>query len=502
MKTDSALKKFLFVTDDWIGETHSVSRKVNQFIRDPENPLIQATPPHEHHLMAYGTVIQDKGLFRAWYQILNRDTRGVPAEFTTCVGYAESKDGVVWSKPALDINPYNQQNTNIVLTGNKTAALFAPTVVLNSSNRKIPSRYAMLFYDGMTVEDFGLLGSPFPMEPLVRGWTPTPGSGLFLAYSDDGTHWTKTRQPMIGGPNDSSAMMQLPNGSLLACFKTSVEADRHFRIIGASLSADGKSWTEPKVLLKPDHDDPLGTELYTLSAFNYFGNLLGFLTIYHNSRSDKSVSVQLARAENPDDPLGTWVRACGRHLMLAPTYGDGWDGGRVYPSSNPIFLNVDGQDRIYLYYSGANTRHDDRRYLESSIGRCYLPLDEFCGLEAGLLPGRVVTQPIKATTTTLRIHRRGANGEMSVEARLRSGEVVASTQATGEQSLSLKLPAAAVGRDITLAFRYRQCTLYSFWFDGAPVRTGDSYRGRRQKRTTNKSPARRSPANRRPGSRA
>lgn len=501
MKRAFAVEKFLFVTDDWIEETHSVSRKANEFIRDPGNPLIEASPPHEHHLMTYGTVIQDQGSFRIWYQVLNRDTRGVPPEFITSVGYAESEDGAVWKKPALDINPYNRQKTNIVMTNNMTSALFAPTVILNASNRKIPSRYVMLMYEGMTVGNLRLLGSPFTLEPMVRGWTPTPGSGLFLAYSNDGTHWTKTPQPMIEGPNDSSALMQMADGSLLACFKTSVETDRHFRIIGASHSADGKSWTKPKIILKPDHSDPLGTEFYTLSPFYYFGNLLGFLTIYHNARSDKSISIQLVRATNPDVPLGPWVRACGHQPIFRPTYTDAWDGARVYPSSNPIILNVDGEDRIYLYYSGANTRHDDRRYLESSIGRCYLPLDEFCGLEAGLLPGRVVTQPIKATSTSLRIHHRGAHAEISIEARLRSGEVVASAQAAGAKSITFELPSAAVGKDVSFVFRYRNATIYSFWFDNAAVKTGDSYRGRRHKRTTSKSPARPSPANRKRGSR-
>lgn len=461
--------RYLFVTDDYIRRSHAVHRQNSAFQRAYSYPVIEATRPHEHGVLAYGTVIRDGGRYRAWYQVLNRDTPGVPRPYQTAVGYAESLTGTDWKKPKLRLFPYQGSPTNLVLLNSGRSSLFSPTVIVNS-NKKIADKYLMLFFDAMNEQDLRRRGSPFPDEPAVPGWVPISGEGLFLARSNDGLHWRRDQRPVIGGQVDSSVLYQLRDGRLLAVFKTTGTGDRHYRVIAAAMSDDGRRWTKPKVILRPDHRDTLGTEFYTLVPFEFHGNLLGLLSVYHNSPHDKSLTIQLVRASNPERPLDTWDRANDREPIFFPTGKDDWDGGRVYPSSNLLKGLGRDQDDLFLYYGGATTTHDDRRHWESAIGLAQLIKSRFSSLAAGFHPGWFEMKPIPLRRPKLELDIQNHGGNLGIELFDQSGrrclfrkDLSSSINRKNHQNsiVSIPLPSKFFGMTVRPKIWLRRCEVYS-----------------------------------------
>jgi len=69
----------------------------------------------------YGTVLDDGGRLRMWYQAWPQDWAGGNVNL---VGYAESDDGIVWHKPQLNLVEYGNRPNNLCEVGNAIARLF------------------------------------------------------------------------------------------------------------------------------------------------------------------------------------------------------------------------------------------------------------------------------------------------------------------------------------------------------------------------------------------
>ena len=97
--------------------------------RRTEEPLItrDTDKPWEADGLGYLSVVYDSTarLFRLYYQVVVRDKdKGKPGypNVRYAVGYAESEDGLRWSKPLYDLVPWGAtKQTNILLTGRNEA---------------------------------------------------------------------------------------------------------------------------------------------------------------------------------------------------------------------------------------------------------------------------------------------------------------------------------------------------------------------------------------------
>lgn len=459
------LFKYLFIDDRWIAASYAVYRKVGRFEKHPANPLLISDQPWEGGLKLYGTVMKDRGRYRMWYQMVNFWVKDV--RWATGVGYAESRDGLHWTKPLKGIEHPEYGTTNILMPSAGRAHLCSPSVVKDLAEPDPSRRYKMMFYDTMTAEDLNLHGSPFPMDMTVPGWGAVEGEGTFVCTSGNGIRWKRPTFPAFAGPNDVSSMSQLSDGRLLASCKTSERPDRHFRVIETAESADGRDWTRHGVVLEPDWRDPPGTEFYGMSAFEYYGNLIGLVCVYHNSADDKSLDVQLATGTSASH----WQRAADRATLIPRGAKGEWDAGGIYIASSPLLVAKPGGEEIHLYYSGISARHDDMRYKEWSIGLGTLRSDGFACMEAGYHAGELITRPITATSENLWINAHAHHGIVRVHL-LDAGtgeKLAASRPIQGVDGARIKVRwnrhQGFADRQVILAFEMRKASLYSFWFD-------------------------------------
>jgi hypothetical protein len=127
-----------FVFDNHIVDNHwaikykrqAVTRVIHQATKHASNPVMTADSP------SYCSVAFDKqaGLFRMYYQANIRATTLLPdgtqqplpstakgRKYKTYVAYAESNDGVEWTRPDLGLFPWAKQTpNNIVVARTKT----------------------------------------------------------------------------------------------------------------------------------------------------------------------------------------------------------------------------------------------------------------------------------------------------------------------------------------------------------------------------------------------
>jgi hypothetical protein len=107
----------LFLDDVVISSTENLTRVLKQPAKHPSNPLIIQDQPWEDRLVeVYGTVIYDQAqnIYKCWYRASSESIAS--PEYYVC--YAESADGITWTKPSVgrqDFGPYAALTHNVVI---------------------------------------------------------------------------------------------------------------------------------------------------------------------------------------------------------------------------------------------------------------------------------------------------------------------------------------------------------------------------------------------------
>ena len=229
----------LFVDDALLENMTGVALKLHPPI--PREVAIVFDQPWEGNTSAYVTVFQDEDRFRMYYRGSNYDIKTEAyGPQVTC--YAESKDGIYWTRPDLGLFAFNGSKKNNIVWQGLGVHNFAPFL---DSRRGCPAdeRYKALASD-------------------------SGNKSLFAFKSSDGIHWSLLQEkPIIpSGFFDSQNIAfwdAVRNGYL--------EFNRGWkngvRDIMLSRSSDFRTWTEPQWL---DYGNAPAEHLYTNAITPYF----------------------------------------------------------------------------------------------------------------------------------------------------------------------------------------------------------------------------------------
>jgi len=181
----------LLLDDAYVEDRWGIFRQLNIPRKHPGNPVLRPEHPWEM-VLACPSVIYDEPekIFRMWYAVwdevafrLQYDHKGWRPEhgYPYSICYAESPDGMHWTKPLFTDKPYkNFRKTNIVLTGVEKAQ--GCWVIPNPSSTGQPGKFLICYRDNL----------------------PNVHSSLCLAYSDDGVHWRPDPgNPVVVGVRDT-----------------------------------------------------------------------------------------------------------------------------------------------------------------------------------------------------------------------------------------------------------------------------------------------------------
>ena len=466
--------KQLFLDDEILASQTNVVRRIHPAQKHPANPLLRPKEPWEGKLaLLHGSVIHDGDKYRMWYL-------SGPG-----VSYAESKDGIEWVKPQLDLFEIDGHKTNAVVR-RETEEGESGTIpymggflgVLPNPGSDDPGRrYLMTFvsihrnYKGPHEDPFhhgqrrglGVAGSPDGFRwTLIDNWTSEaicdgPGhymvdrSGKFVFYGR-----TKYVSPEVRKEWDEDEWCKKN------CWGRSVTRIE---------SPDFLHWNYAErssgpVVLTVDEHDPVGTEIYSMRVFPYESVYIALLQMFHNQPDECTLDVQLGVSRD-----GVHFTRVGDRSTFIPNGPVGsWERFNISLANNPP---LEVGDELRIYYSGRTYRHSpykgsDRGESGGAIGMATVKRDRFVSLGASFDGGQLVTKPMKIAGKTLHLNAKSDFGEILVEAVEEDGRVIARSKPVKADSLDMVVEweeGKLDGHDgpVTLKISLRNALLFALW---------------------------------------
>mgnify|MGYP002623428361 CR=1 FL=1 len=357
----------LFV-DDFLIE--KVDGDVTQFLHRPEprEVVLVTDEPWEGNTCAYYTIFRDGDIFRMYYRgsHYNEETRMSGHPEVTC--YAESKDGIHWTKPQLGLFEFNgSKQNNIVWDGIGTHDFIA----FKDANPDCPDNAK---YKG-----------------LARG-KPRGKRGLYVYQSADGIKWKLLRtEPVITqGAFDSQNLAFWDEHAKLyrEYHRTFVNGKR---AIMTGTSQDYVNWTKPVLLQYPGAP---AEHLYTNAVLPYARAphiLIGFPTRYLPDQGQRVEPTFMASRD------GVTFRR-----WLDPVIPESAPEDRGGNRSNYMAWGVvelpDRPDHYSVYATEAYYTGSDSR-----LRRFEYRKDGFVSIRAGERGGELLTRPIVLSTFAERL---------------------------------------------------------------------------------------------------
>ncbi len=213
----------------------------------PAGTVLEFNRPYEGVFCGYVTVIKDGQAYRMYYRGLPYAKGGVADHSrgeVTC--YAESRDGVHWTKPSLRLfEVLGTRDNNVILMNSPACHNFSPFL---DSRPEVPA-----------AKRFKAVGG-------------TTHSGLLALVSADGIRWSKLRDGPIltkGAFDSQNVVFFSESEACYACyFRTFKEAGgRRYRWISRTTSKDFIQWTEPVEMIFSDGPPE---QFYTNQTHPYF----------------------------------------------------------------------------------------------------------------------------------------------------------------------------------------------------------------------------------------
>lgn len=375
--------KQLFIDNLFFESSTNVTLKVHPPVKTGERNL-QAEQPWESATLNWFNVLQEGNLCRMWYECY--DIEGWPTADDTSFCYAESTDGIHWTKPNLGLFSYQGSTNNNILF-----RLIGP-----------PGANSRVHGTGLFVD---------PTAPADSRYKAV-SQGLFNAfeppyriagmYSPDGLHWTRYPAPICTLFADSQYSGFWDSG-----LQKYVIYGRTFsptgRSLGRSESANDSSFPALNLVLAADSNDPTNSDLYNPTALQYpYATNIYFMfpSLYQHTPDTLDIRLAVSR----DGVTWTWPE----RVPFIPLGSSGqFDSGSLYMGQGIVRSG----DELWLYYSGSPLKHEEadldhllipgnRRVFSRVISR----LDGFVSADAPAGGGSFVTPALVFTGSGLKLN--------------------------------------------------------------------------------------------------
>ena len=458
----------LFLDDDGIAEIHNLTRAMHRPVK--KGAVIKPDQPWETGLQTRSMPAWDEkeGVFRLWM------ITSTPVKDFGGTTYAESKDGMNWTKPILHQLEYpgkgsKENNFLSIETG------MMENVVRDPDDPDPSRRYK------------GFFGA----------------TGRRPAVSPDGIHWRKLDVPEIPSLDESNMSYDNLTRTFVATLK---QGGPFGRAQTLSTSKDFETWTTPQLVFHADElDQRLGAarirdrfadpelqrpasnnadyynvDVYNLAAFRYEGIYVGLAAMFHSTgptvdftNTDGFHLVQLVCSRD----LRNWKRLGNREPFMGPSpAGQGaYDLTQLLPPSAPVVRG----DELWFYYTGLKYRVPPPNPDPDTGAICLAVLrrDGFVSLEAGEEAGSVIPRPLRIPGKRLLVNVDAPDGELRATILNTSGRPMEGfgiedcIPVTGNRvraEMTWKggpdlWPLTA--QDVQIRFQLRKGSFYSYWFE-------------------------------------
>jgi hypothetical protein len=472
-------RKRLTWDDSLFERSNGIRFEMHRPQRTGERNLVADKPWESWQMGGMSSLLHENGKFRLWYGV----SHGIRNGEEYAIAYAESEDGIHWSKPELGLVEYNGS------TKNNLVVPFNSVVGQTFIDPEAPP-----------AEKYRMLVAIYPPDPNVKRY-------LALLSSPDGLRWTKPDRNVV------------PAGDFALDTQSQAFYDRDrqayvlytrmgpWRQVGRTESKDPFAFPAPVNVMQPEAYEKAdyyqaGVTKYEQAAQAYFGLVPIF---FHpgdaqGKAADGNPSLTFTYVSTPitvvapdtiDLHLFTsndsiqWQRR-GDHVPFVGLGPDGeFDGRSLYPGVGYAVVGTE----IWLYYSAYTCTHSEsldgpapfEKYL-GTITRATLRLDGFVSANAGHDGAEIVTKPLTFTGEHLELNVDcSAGGYLNVELQGVDGQPIPGfTLADGDRIYHNNIRKVVTwkgsrdvsslrGRPIRMRLVLRDCRLYAFQFADVPT---------------------------------
>ncbi|MFM8220429.1 MAG: hypothetical protein ACKOJF_16060, partial [Planctomycetaceae bacterium] len=393
---DTGLEPVLLLTPGVVAQVDRAALTLHPPRKTGER-LLESSLPWENATLNWFSILREGDRFRLWYECY--DVAGWPTPDDTSFCYAESTDGLNWTRPQLGLTEYQGSTANNILfrqigTGAHRSRVHGTCVFLD------PAAPAEERYKAVSQGQF-----------QGRGDRPYYIAGM---TSPDGLKWRRLPDPIGDDFADSqySGFRDPASGQYWLYGRT---AGRGGRAVGR---ADNARFTRFEsltrdVCLQAHPDQPSGQDHYNPACQlcpTVPGLVLAFPSLFQH-RAD-TLDIRLAVAE----PTGEF-RWPDREEAFIPLGAAGeWDGGSLYFGNGGCVPLGTGDDWAF-YYSASRLKHaetelDNLRDPRNRrvITRAIAPAGRLAGYRAGEDVADLRTVPLRSTGRRLQLNARVAPG--------------------------------------------------------------------------------------------
>ena len=380
-RLDLASRRELFVDDYLVDKLQGLTQQLHKPVA--QELAITCDSTWEGNTSAYFTLIADGELFRMYYRASHFDEvakKGAHPEFTC---YAESRDGVHWTKPKLGLVEFQGSTENNIILSGQATHNFAPFLDTN------PACAADARYKGLAGDTKGL-----------------------KAYkSSDGVRWTLMQeQPVITDGNFDSQNLAFWHPGQKRYLAYHRKSNKGVRDIMVSNSTDFIKWSAPKYL---EYGDAPVEHLYT-NAIRLYDRapqlFIGFPTRFQ----PKTQQVEPILMTSRDGmKFKRW-----NDELIPITAPENRDGNRSNYMTNGLLQlpGKAGELSLYAteaYYAGPGSR----------VRRFSLRTDGFVSLNAAE-SGELLTKPLTFAGNSLHVNYSATAGQVRFELQDASGHAI------------------------------------------------------------------------------
>ena len=356
--------------------------------RHPDNPVLTRGPDDSVDSWAvqfYGSVIHDleRDKYRMWYVAVSKEERAdksLPRSAPWRVAYAESTDGIHWTKPNLGLVKSLGRTHNNLVNLDRDIGVLNVKVLHEPDDPDPQRRYKMAAHVW------------FPKNDVRLGTLAT-----FI--SPDGLSWTMLQNVDPVGAQMPEAKTVLPplhfepvgglykwDGLYHVSGQNAILASRpfHGRVSRTFISGDFANWSQANAIQfvrSPQHKllgpgkSRMGEQTHEgISVWNRGNVLIGVSGMWHGSKEWNDVTLDLGFVISND---GVHFREpAHEHIFLKRGTDGEWDQGGLLQAQG--FANVGEETRIY--YGAWDPRAWQKSPPRGGVGIMTLPRDRFADL--------------------------------------------------------------------------------------------------------------------------
>jgi len=462
----------LFLDDVGIAKVENLKRSMHQPVK--RGAVIIPDQQWETGLQTRCTPVWDEE--RCVYKIWMITSTNIPGLAGT--SYAESKDGLRWTKPVLgqmNIKGSLENNFIAVVPGHAWPENGIENVVYDSDE---PDRLRR--FKGF----YGVINR----RPMV---------------SADGIRWKLLDAAVLPSSDESNLSYDRKQKTFIATLKRGGPFGRSH---GIWTSQDFTNWKDTGVLFHADElDQKLGREnikarradpqlqiqghlwdihdsykghtaehkvdVYNIGLFRYEGVYIGTPAMFHSNdnrwNKDGFHLIQLVCSRD----LKTFKRLGNRKTFIGPSPigKSAYDLTQLIGPSSPVVRS----DELWFYYTGIQYRAQPKDVERNAGAICLAVLrrDGFISLDSGDTEGTIQTEPFEPTGSKLFVNVDASKGELRVDVLDGAGKVVAQSEPLSGDLLREPVTwargniAEMEAQKVSLRFTLRGGQFYSYWLE-------------------------------------